>query len=297
MAGSMPQKQDLLELLLFSALELLPQVIRLLLIPAILVLVIASMALPVLLRLLTLPIILRQICPCPRILQPYFLQTAGDVQPPQNSPTFAACSLLHTARPGSNYALVILSLLLCRSGFSDMKSVFNTGYPLGHYMMYIAAGPSKAAGSPINMQMQGKPVQNTAIGKADAVGVTFRLAMFLMICGCALGTVADTKSIPSPGMLGALPAHHRASLLLLLLPLKIPVPIVEYHFPSQMVVSPSNSSLSALYCRQEQLMPVTAASMSGCMHEEFYDSCWRQWDRACSGGTSGLVGSRGAQLL
>ena len=37
---------------------------------------------------------------------------------------------------------------------------------------------------------------------------TFRLAMFLMICGWALGTVADTKSMPSPGMLGAFPVQR-----------------------------------------------------------------------------------------
>ena len=37
---------------------------------------------------------------------------------------------------------------------------------------------------------------------------TFRLAMFFMICGWALGTVADTKSMPSPGMLGAFPGQR-----------------------------------------------------------------------------------------
>ena len=32
-------------------------------------------------------------------------------------------------------------------------------------------------------------------------GATFLLAMFFMICGCCLGTVADTKSMPSPAWL------------------------------------------------------------------------------------------------
>ena len=78
----MRQEQHLLLLLLFPALELLPQVIPLLIIAPVLVLVIASMALPVLFRLLPLPIVLCQVSPGSRILQPYFLQTSVRHQQP-----------------------------------------------------------------------------------------------------------------------------------------------------------------------------------------------------------------------
>ena len=75
------RKQHLLLLLLFPALELLPEVIPLLLVAPILVIVISSMALPILFRLLSLAIILCQISPGSRILQPYFLQTSVSHQP------------------------------------------------------------------------------------------------------------------------------------------------------------------------------------------------------------------------
>ena len=72
----------LLELLLFPALELLPEVVAPFLVRALVILVIACRALPILLgRFALRGRVLSQVCPGAGILQPHLLRRQGQRQP------------------------------------------------------------------------------------------------------------------------------------------------------------------------------------------------------------------------